>query len=313
MNNHHLLTEALVKARTDLAQKTVLERRHANTVSALKTAKDKVQALERAYQKEARDVEKMNSLSFSNFVATLLNSKAERLEKEELEALEAKRLLDSAQFDVMALESEAQSLSHELGTLAHAQAQYETALKVKRDYLFEHMAPTTNQLESLEVDLQSLVQQGIEISEALDASRSTYQHLETVVGILSEAKSWSTYDIVGGGMFATMVKRDKMDQAKQQMDGLNLKIQRLNRELADIATLNVAHMDLEGLRISDYLFDCFFVDLAVHQRITDALDALKGLGQKLDRLTSQLEFNLETSREALHAKQRVYQDSLEQM
>lgn len=313
MEHHQNLTQAIETARATIAQKNILERRLTTTESNLQSARLKVKSLQEAYEKEAKDVEKMNRLSFSSFVATLLNTKAERLEKEEIEALEAKKSLDSAHFDVMALESEFKSLQDQVWSLADAPKQYQAALEAKLNYLKIQDPSASQVLEDLENQMQVLTQQKIEIAEAIDACQSTHDHLKTVVGVLSEAKSWSTYDMVGGGMFATMVKRDKMDQAKHQMDGLNLKIQRLNQELADIATLNVAHMDLDGMRLSDYLFDCFFVDLAVHQRIVDAIEKLHQLENKLLRLKDQLQSNLNEASSTLTTQQDAYQEHIEKL
>jgi len=298
------LTEKIEVTRTASVRKSVLERQLSSTENALATAKEKVEQLQIAYKKEARDVEKMNSMSFSNFVSTLLNNKAERLEQEELEALEAKRKLDSSNFDVVALETEYLSIQKQLAPLKTSEADYQIALQEKRTYLKAHQIAGHTEIEGFETALNQLTQQQIEIAEAIDAANQTLNHLSTVVGVLSEAKSWSTYDMVGGGMFATMVKRDKMDQAKGLMDGLNQKIERLNRELSDIEALNVANMDLDGFRISDYLFDSFFVDFAVHQRIVDAIDKHEQLNHKLTRLSEQLSGNLEKVNQSIVSQQQ---------
>jgi len=65
---------------------------------------------------------------------------------------------------------------------------------------------------------------------------------------LREARSWSTWDMFGGGGFLTdMMKYDRLDEVSALLGHADLALKRFSRELADLRLAGVAGVDVDGL------------------------------------------------------------------
>ena len=114
--------------------------------------------------------------------------------------------------------------------------------------------------------------------EAIAAGYRALNSLRTAQNDLNSAKSWGLWDMFGGGFFSTMIKRSKMDAAKQNMDQAKYELQNFSRELRDV------------LSFADWFFDGFFVDWMVQDRINNArvqvAEAIRQVENILRRLQS---------------------------
>jgi hypothetical protein len=124
-----------------------------------------------------------------------------------------------------------------------------------------------------------------EIQEAQAACEAALASLGEAQRTVDSARSWGTYDTwFGGGLFSSMVKHDRIDEAEDYMRAVDAALERLRRELADVhlqgATLGgVGVTDLT--RTLDVWFDNFFSDLAVQSRLKDADHRLDAIGEAL--------------------------------
>jgi hypothetical protein len=124
-----------------------------------------------------------------------------------------------------------------------------------------------------------------EIQEAQDACEAALRSLGEAQRKVDSARSWGTYDTwFGGGLFSSLIKHDRIDEAEQYMRAVDEALERLRRELADVhiggATLGgVGVTDLT--RTLDVWFDNFFSDLAVQSRLKDADHRLDAIGEAL--------------------------------
>ena len=95
----------------------------------------------------------------------------------------------------------------------------------------------------------------------------------------------------GGGFFSTMIKRSKMDAAKQNMDQAKYELQNFSRELRDVSISYNLEMETgDFLSFADWFFDGFFVDWMVQDRINNArvqvAEAIRQVENILRRLQS---------------------------
>jgi hypothetical protein len=124
-----------------------------------------------------------------------------------------------------------------------------------------------------------------EIREAQEASEAALTSHGEAQRAVDSAQSWGTYDTwFGGGLFSSLVKHDRIDDAEGYMRAVDAALDRLRRELADIRMEGAA---LGGVGVSDLnrtldvWFDNFFSDMAVQSRLNDADHRLDTIGEAL--------------------------------
>ena len=88
-----------------------------------------------------------------------------------------------------------------------------------------------------------------------------------------------------------MIKRSKMDAAKQNMDQAKYELQNFSRELRDVSISYNLEMETgDFLSFADWFFDGFFVDWMVQDRINNArvqvAEAIRQVENILRRLQS---------------------------
>jgi hypothetical protein len=124
-----------------------------------------------------------------------------------------------------------------------------------------------------------------EIVEAQQACESALTSLGEAQRKVDSARSWGTYDTwFGGGLFSSLVKHDRIDEAEDYMRAVDDALTRLRRELADVhmGGTAIGGVDVTDLtRTLDVWFDNFFSDLAVQSRLNDADHRLDRIGDAL--------------------------------
>lgn len=136
-----------------------------------------------------------------------------------------------------------------------------------------------------------------ELKEAKEAANQVIIRIDAGLNQLKSASSWGVLDILGGGLFSSLVKRNKIGQANHSLEELSLSLKSLNKELSDVDT---SLPDAIPNRLSDELFDLvfdnIFTDIRVQGEIKENLIALKELRyaiteirDKLDREIRELE------------------------
>ena len=110
-----------------------------------------------------------------------------------------------------------------------------------------------------------------EKQEAIEAGYRALKSLKQAQFNLSSAKNWGIWDMLGGGLFSTIVKQSKMSHAKENLAQARHDLKDFAKELSDV---NMAcHLDIETsdfLSFADYFFDSFIVDWMVQDRINQA-------------------------------------------
>lgn len=114
-----------------------------------------------------------------------------------------------------------------------------------------------------------------ELDEAIDAADEAIDLLDQAYASMSSARNWGIFDMVGGGFFSTMIKREKMRDSRHYMDQAKRALSRLKDELDDIEGLTELDLEMDDfLSFADFFFDGFFTDWLVQGRINDARDKI---------------------------------------
>ena len=107
-----------------------------------------------------------------------------------------------------------------------------------------------------------------ERQEAIYAGERALQSLREAQEQLRKARNWGIYDIIGGGLFSSLIKHSKIDNARSCIERAKYDLQVFNRELRDVSmTLD---FDIGDFLTFFDLMDSFLADIMVQSKIADA-------------------------------------------
>ena len=110
-----------------------------------------------------------------------------------------------------------------------------------------------------------------EMQEAITAGERALSSLRMAQDKLNSAGNWGLFDMFGGGLFSTIMKRSKMDDAVNLMESAKTDLKRFQRELQDVNVPLDLKMEVGSfLSFADFFFDGFVADYLVQSKISDA-------------------------------------------
>ena len=115
-----------------------------------------------------------------------------------------------------------------------------------------------------------------ELAEAVAAGSRALMNLRRSQEFLDKAANWGLFDMLAGGIFATLVKHQKIKEAQDVMEEARQSLRAFEKELQDV-NLNL-NLDLEigeFLTFADYFLDNVFVDVMVQSRLSSAAGELE--------------------------------------
>lgn len=240
--------------------------------------------------REQADVEELEGVSLASFWARLKGDREERLDQERREALAAKARYDAARRDREDLERRLTSARQERDSLLLQEDHYRDLLQEKEDLLRRTGGEKARALIQLEESAGEVRRQMREVQEAVSAGTNARWALEEMASALDSASGWGTWDILGGGMLATMAKHSALDDAQRLGDQARQALSRFRTELADVSAVEVPDVELGGFAaMADYLFDGLFADLYIQGQISDAQAGVNHSLEQVNWLLSSLD------------------------
>jgi hypothetical protein len=237
--------------------------------------KRKVQQRLEHLQKEQNDVDRLNSMTLSAFFYHLIGKKEDRLEKEEMELMESKAAYDTAcqmLTDIQKQRSQAQQQLEGQRQYQFWQSDYKVLWGKKENDLLDKDA----ELQQMAEDREHLSGELQELNEAEREGQYLLDALERAEKALSSAGNWGVYDMMGGGMISTHIKRSRMDDAQVAIMDAGRRLRRFQKELEDVKMAVNTELHLGGLlSFADYFFDNLFVDWMVQDKIRKAETQVK--------------------------------------
>lgn len=267
------LNEQLAELVARKREKTHIQYRLETLAKELEKAERHRERMHQAWQSEHRDVERLKGLSFGALFYALIGKREEKLSREEEELLEAKLQLEEAEDTVNDLIAEREQLTERFRQLADVESRMAAVMAEKERLIREHhpaLAETLDDLTDREVKERAAMK---ELSEAVSAGNKVLASLERAEEHLRSARSWGTYDMLGGGFLATAIKHNRIDDARSALHAAQAGLKRFRSELRDVA--RDVQLELEFgsfLTVGDYLFDGLIVDWIVRGKIDEALD-----------------------------------------
>lgn len=276
-----------VRQKLDRARKlsAVMEDLKAQHEERKRAAEEALKVLYR----EQEDVEELERLSFASFLARIRGEQAERLDQERREAVAAKARYDAARRDLEDLEARFQAAQKERAGLEGLRGRWKALMEEKEELLCQAGGERAKRLIQIGCDLDSLGSQIRELDEAICAGKDVGYALDQMIGQLDSAAGWGTWDILGGGMLATMAKHGRMNDAQNTAFQARQAISRFRTELADVSQLRVPDLQVgEFTSFADYFFDGLFVDLYIQDKIGTARRSAEETAAQVEDLLSQL-------------------------
>ena len=128
-----------------------------------------------------------------------------------------------------------------------------------------------------------------EMKEAMDAGERALSSLRKAQEKLNSAGNWGLFDMFGGGLFSTIMKRSKMDDAQQLMEAAKTDLKRFQRELKDVNIPLDLRMEVGSfLSFADFFFDGFVADYLVQSKISEAKEQVSDAIIRVEQILNEL-------------------------
>ncbi|WP_326513329.1 hypothetical protein [Clostridium intestinale] len=258
--------------------------------------KEKEEFQKEAWIKEQRDVEKLEKGSSVSFFLKLFGKLEEKIEKEELEALDAKHKYESTQYELNNVKVSILNLKDEIKDYDKLVKEYEALWKQKeRDLLNSSSFKKQEYVNSTE-KLASLKVLDKELKEAVNAGDSLIKVLEEAKKEFESAKSWGTLDMFGGGVMSSMIKRGHIENANRVLNEVQYLVKSFKKELNDVnVSLDMKYVSGDFSDMTDIFFDNFFSDIMVQDKINNALNNVNRTLRVVERNTKELVKSIEVN------------------
>jgi hypothetical protein len=283
----------LAAAAQAVREREVTSQRQAELRARQRDLQTEAAALREKAEDESKDVERLEGMSLGRVLASLAGSRDERLVRERAEAEAARYKLAEAESRLAAVNDELSAAEQRLATLESAPSAYAALLDEKEQYLTGSGDARSRSLLALADERGRLTAELNETDEAVRAADAATAALSDVQEVLRSASGWSTYDTwFGGGMLASSMKHDRMDQAAQAAAVADQRLAVLRHELADVTGPGLGTAPQlalsSGTRFADVWLDNIFTDLAVADRIRQAQQQVSDSAGAVEMLRGRL-------------------------
>lgn len=299
-----------------LREKMARKRKLSTEVAALEDQRSglaaRVQQLKEETYKEQLDVDQLENFSAAKLFYQIMGKLDERLEKEQAELYAAALRYDSARQELHAVEADLAARREELSLLGNCEAEYNRLLEARaRELRQDPQSPTARRLLALEERQAQLAARSKELQEAIQAGYNALSDISSIESALSSAEGWGTWDVFGGGLISDMAKYSHLDDAQQQINGLQRSLSRFRTELADVDIRTGIQVEVDSfLRFADYFFDNIFTDWAVLDRIRRTQSQIHEVDGSVRTILYRLERDLDQCQRDSEAVRQELKDFL---
>ena len=128
-----------------------------------------------------------------------------------------------------------------------------------------------------------------EIQEAVAAGERALDSLRAAEKSLNSAGGWGLFDMLGGGMFSTMIKQSKINDARGELEAARYALRSFEKELQDVSRAVDLRIDIGSfLSFADFFFDNFFVDWMVQSKIDQAKSQVSQAIRQVEGILTEL-------------------------
>ncbi len=244
------------------------------------------------YEREKRDVERIQKESFSTFLLKMVGKYEDIVEKEQREEIDAKLAYDREVTHLATLKADMETLALRIDELRQLSRTYENELERLRCQLEGRLSePEGQQYRLLQDKRKSYISQMMEVGEALSAARNVKATAMRARESLGKADGWATFDMLAsGGVISHLAKYSHVDDAEACFHKLDSQIRTLKTELSDISGVTVVGLgEISGTeRVVNFWFDNIFTDWSVHGQIRGNAETISKLLNSIGSVESKL-------------------------
>lgn len=258
--------------------------------------KEKEEFQKEAWIKEQRDVEKLEKGSSVSFFLKLFGKLEEKIEKEDIEALDAKHKYESTQYELNNVKVSILNLKDEIKDYDKLVKEYEALWRQKERELLNSSSFKKQEYVNSTEKLASLKVLDKELKEAVNAGDSLIKVLEEAKKEFESAKGWGTLDMFGGGVMSSMIKRGHIENANRVLNEVQYLVKSFKKELNDVnISLDMKYVSGDFSDMTDIFFDNFFSDIMVQDKINNALNNVNRTLRVVERNTKELRKSIEVN------------------
>lgn len=284
------IDEKIKKYRNNKVLKEALENKISSIEETLSNKEDELKVLEKNLIKEEKDVERLKSFSFSNLMASIMNNKKEKLNKEEKEYLDAKLKYDNLKSDIKNLNNDLEEEKKKLRELQVEDNQYEALIIQKIDILKRSNLDVKDEIIKYENEISSLLNEKVLVLEVLNKAENALMIADEIKSALEGVENWGPYTIVGTGIINSIENSEKIDYIKSTMERLSYSVEMLNEELKAVRkTMSLEDKDISGTAyIFDHFFNCMLNDFSDKEDTKGSLYEIYELEGEIRRIAEKL-------------------------
>jgi len=128
-----------------------------------------------------------------------------------------------------------------------------------------------------------------EMAEAIQAGERALKSLRIAQSQLNGAKNWGLFDMLGGGLFSSVIKHSKMNDASRYMEEAKRDLLTFQRELRDVSVPLELKIEIGSfLSFADFFFDGFVADYLVQSKIAEARKQVEQAISIVEQLLAEL-------------------------
>lgn len=276
-----------------------------------KQLEEKMLELSVEHRREVQDVKDLEGLTMTSILSSLSGTKQKNLEKEQKEAEEVALRLEEAKGVLEQVEKELQSVDHQVRQLRGSKEKYETALKEKAVQM--EAAGVKTGFSELEEKLGKLETEFIEVSDVLQLGYALRSQLQGIMDILRSSRNWGWADLLGGGPVTGALKRDRMEQARKALAGLDMILEYFRKKFRETPVVSRISYEEWGndLFAADFLLDGFVIDALVQVDIVDCQAEMERLYEQTETICKSLRQRAESIRQQKEVLQKQWLEYME--
>lgn len=249
----------------------------------------RVRNLKWAMEKEQAEADRLETPGLTVFFLRLRGKLEEKRYIEQAEAQAARIKYDAAVRELDEVKSELEAAQHELAALRGCENRYRAVFGEKQAVIRATGGADAEALLALEEALSAATVREKELTEAVQAGEGALQTVRQILGSLDSAKSWGTWDLVGGGLITDLAKHSHLDDAQDLVERLQAQLRRFRSELSDVQVKCDLQLNVEGfLRFADFFFDGLLSSWTVLDQISSAREQVLRTQGQIETVLSRL-------------------------
>ncbi|MDO5522087.1 MAG: hypothetical protein Q4G58_16450 [bacterium] len=285
------------------------QHRLASIREEIRVLRSQLLALEDSCKKEDQDVEELKKSGLQAFYLKVRGKYEETMDREILEAAAAKVKYENKQFELEDAQKREYSLQVEAMQYCKCEMNYKNLYERRLQELLAEDNGAKVELLDYKSKLTNSEHNKKELKEAITAGRRVKSELERVEQSLDSARSYGTWDIMGGGLVADAMKHSSLDDAKSRLRTVQSLMREFRTELADVRMSFDIQINTDGFaKFADFWFDGLFADWNMQNKINDARNNVITSKQKVESIIHRLEQLHRQEESAIHEYQRRIDD-----